>query len=374
MKIENSEKLEQDGLQSNDGQDIEQVVEKVVASPEQMIKQENSLEINAAVAEEFGFDDTFKPAEESVAVMEDGASSVNEGISNGIGCAIAEQVSSEDVVKSPEGSVAVLEEGSPVVGNAEGAVKFEEKKLFVASLSVHTTHCHVATDKMTGMTRCFGFVTFSSSEAVEQAINSLPHEIDGRQADVKRAVPFRPKVAPIDRLFLGGLRPEHTKDVLLDYFSKYGTVTKVDIAINSATGQSRGFGFIFFESSDVAEECLKNPTHMVAGAECRVKKAVEKQQMGRVFQGRNFYGHDQSMRGGYGTPGYRPSPRGGWNSGGEWLVHMQIVRVGILSRATFKDGLLVIPSPSSELGITRLLDGLIALLMDRRCRKIQAGE
>ena len=37
--------------------------------------------------------------------------------------------------------------------------------------------------------RGFAFVIFSSPDAVEEVMKNLPHTIDGRQVDAKRAIP-----------------------------------------------------------------------------------------------------------------------------------------------------------------------------------------
>lgn len=42
--------------------------------------------------------------------------------------------------------------------------------------------------KKTGISRCFGFISYRSNEAVEHAL-SVEHQIDGRRVEVKRAVP-----------------------------------------------------------------------------------------------------------------------------------------------------------------------------------------
>ena len=43
-------------------------------------------------------------------------------------------------------------------------------------------------DRDSGNSRGFGFVTYETPEGADAAANSGPHTIDGRTADVKRAV------------------------------------------------------------------------------------------------------------------------------------------------------------------------------------------
>lgn len=66
------------------------------------------------------------------------------------------------------------------------------------------------------------------------------HTIDGRNIDVKRAVP-RDKMAPVGggpgypgvseskKIFVGGLAPEVTETEFKDYFAQFGTIQVLKI-------------------------------------------------------------------------------------------------------------------------------------------------
>lgn len=47
----------------------------------------------------------------------------------------------------------------------------------------------VVKDPTTKRSRGFGFVTFSTSQAVDDCLSDRPHSIDGRDVEAKRAVP-----------------------------------------------------------------------------------------------------------------------------------------------------------------------------------------
>ena len=49
--------------------------------------------------------------------------------------------------------------------------------------SSHTPACFC------NRSRGFGFVTYNSAESIDRALSNLPHVIDGRQVDPKRATP-----------------------------------------------------------------------------------------------------------------------------------------------------------------------------------------
>ncbi|KAK9381226.1 transformer-SR ribonucleoprotein/RNA recognition motif containing protein [Kockiozyma suomiensis] len=61
-----------------------------------------------------------------------------------------------------------------------------------------------------------------------------------------------------DNLFVTGIAPRVTEDVLSELFGKYGAVEKCEIMTDPHSRESRGFGFVKFESSDQAELAREN--------------------------------------------------------------------------------------------------------------------
>jgi RNA-binding protein Musashi len=57
------------------------------------------------------------------------------------------------------------------------------------------------------------------------------------------------------RMFVGGLFPETTSDVVKAYFEKYGPVQEVKI-IGEKQKRSRGFGFVLFTSFDTLNRVM----------------------------------------------------------------------------------------------------------------------
>lgn len=63
-------------------------------------------------------------------------------------------------------------------------------------------------------------------------MSARPHIIDGKTVDPKRAVPKDDKNrsesnVSTKRLYVSGVREDHTEQMFTEYFSKYGTVVKV---------------------------------------------------------------------------------------------------------------------------------------------------
>jgi RNA recognition motif-containing protein len=59
------------------------------------------------------------------------------------------------------------------------------------------------------------------------------------------------------KLFVGGLSSETTTEDLRNSFSKFGEIVDVAVIADRATSQSRGFGFVTYQSSAAAETAIK---------------------------------------------------------------------------------------------------------------------
>jgi len=58
--------------------------------------------------------------------------------------------------------------------------------------------------------------------------------------------------------------------------SKYGEIVNIDLKSDPFTGQSRGFGFVQFTSSDVVDKVLNTPEHCIQNKKIDVKKVTKK--------------------------------------------------------------------------------------------------
>ncbi|XP_056135438.1 heterogeneous nuclear ribonucleoprotein A0-like [Lampris incognitus] len=216
-------------------------------------------------------------------------------------------------------------------------------KLFVGGLNVETnddglrqhfeqfgtlTDCVVVLNQQLQRSRCFGFVTYSTTEEADAAMAAKSHVIDGNSVEVKRAVARedanRPEaLVKVKKIFVGGLKDDIEEEHLRDHFSQYGVVEKAEVISDKGTGKKRGFGFVYFEDNDSADKAVLLKFHTINDHRVEVKKALTKQEMqaagGRGGRGRgggrgmsyNGYG---GGRGGYG--GYTGGYGGGYNDGG----------------------------------------------------------
>jgi RNA recognition motif-containing protein len=80
-----------------------------------------------------------------------------------------------------------------------------------------------------------------------------------RLEDVVIGVVSQPRRAAFGpcKLFVGGLGADTTTEDLRAAFVKYGNIVDVAVVPDRATGRSRGFGFVTFDSWTDADEAIK---------------------------------------------------------------------------------------------------------------------
>ncbi|KAI8013383.1 hypothetical protein LOK49_LG05G00719 [Camellia lanceoleosa] len=127
-------------------------------------------------------------------------------------------------------------------------------------------------DKITGRSRGFGFVTMSSAEGVEAAVQQFNgYELEGRALRVnsgppppKGDSPFRePRTggASFDntnRVYVGNLAWGVDESALATLFSEQGKVIEAKVVYDRESGRSRGFGFVTYSSADEVNNAIES--------------------------------------------------------------------------------------------------------------------
>lgn len=122
-----------------------------------------------------------------------------------------------------------------------------------------------------GNPRGFGFVTFKDKASLSDVL-AEGVVIDGREVDIKRAVPEEEMAVAPSKVFVGGLSQKVDKSHLLAHFSQYGEVRDAVVMVDRATGRSRGFGFVRFSSPEAVTRVLESPQEL-DGQHVDVKRA-----------------------------------------------------------------------------------------------------
>ncbi|KAF7638665.1 hypothetical protein Mgra_00001747 [Meloidogyne graminicola] len=252
-----------------------------------------------------------------------------------------------DIYQNGNGSTPVTSNvggsgGSVAGGGTKNTAQLEPeqfRKLFIGGLSLNTTDetlhnfysqygelvdCIVMRDSATKRSRGFGFVSYSCQAEVDQAMLARPHTIDGKVVDPKRAVPRdqsqkSEQNMSTKRLYVSGVREEHTEEMFSKYFAQFGVVTKVEIINDKVTQKTRGFAFISFDDYDSVDRCVLLKSHMIYGYRCDVKKALSRDEMQKAAQkerDRMERGTRSRDSGGRGSQSYGGRGGGGYGGGG----------------------------------------------------------
>jgi nucleolin len=154
------------------------------------------------------------------------------------------------------------------VGGLSWNVDNDQLQQFFAECG-EVTSARVQMDRNTGKSRGFGYVDFSSNDAVEAALALNGSEFDGRtikvdrstsKFDAKGAMEKRQKdfgnapSEPTPTLFVGNLSWSTTEDGLWEIFGEHGEVKSVRLPTDRETGKPKGFGYIEFTELDGAKK------------------------------------------------------------------------------------------------------------------------
>lgn len=139
----------------------------------------------------------------------------------------------------------------------------------------------------TGKTRGFGFITYERAAMVDRAQEARPHEIDGKAVESKRLVPRTDIDKPeskitVKKLFVGGVRNEHDEASLRKYFSKFGNVVNLNIAVDPKSGRRKGYAFVEYDDYDSVDKIVIQKLHFLKGVPLDVKKALTRQMAEKI--------------------------------------------------------------------------------------------
>ncbi|KAJ8770762.1 hypothetical protein K2173_021409 [Erythroxylum novogranatense] len=130
-------------------------------------------------------------------------------------------------------------------------------ELFVQAGPV--VNVYVPKDRVTNLHQGYGFVEFRSEEDADYAIKVLNMiKLYGKPIRVNKASQDKKSLDVGANLFIGNLDPDVDEKLLHDTFSAFGViVTNPKIMRDPETGNSRGFGFISYDSFDASDAAIE---------------------------------------------------------------------------------------------------------------------
>ncbi|CAK7328177.1 unnamed protein product [Dovyalis caffra] len=154
------------------------------------------------------------------------------------------------------------EEAKLYVGNLPYDVDSEDlAQLFNQAGTVEVAE--VIYNRETDQSRGFGFVTMSTVDEAEQAVEKFHrYDLNGRSLTVNKAAPrgSRPEKSRVEesayRIYVGNL-PWQVDDARLEQvFSEHGKVVNARVVCDRDTGRSRGFGFVTMSSETELHDAI----------------------------------------------------------------------------------------------------------------------
>ena len=85
----------------------------------------------------------------------------------------------------------------------------------------------------TGKSRCFAFIIYKESASIPKVFEQTEHAINSKKVDVKKA-----KAKP-GKIFIGGLKPDMTEEMIREAFEAYGTVTEIELPVDKKDNNKR---------------------------------------------------------------------------------------------------------------------------------------
>ena len=139
----------------------------------------------------------------------------------------------------------------------------------------------VITDKLTGKSRGFGFVTFKDLCGVLSALTQPTRVIDGRLATCQLAAAGSQQLAaqPGDvanrKIYVGNVPASSTYENLKTLFSQFGEIEDGPIGFDKVTQKSRGYGLILYKSEESAKRALEATGMKIDGQDLFCKIATD---------------------------------------------------------------------------------------------------
>ncbi|KAH7554294.1 hypothetical protein JRO89_XS12G0157900 [Xanthoceras sorbifolium] len=133
-------------------------------------------------------------------------------------------------------------------------------------------------DKATGKSRGYGFITYKHMESTQIALRAPSKLIDGRMAVCNLACEGLNGVSAIPdlsqrKLYIGGLSPDITTEMLLNFFGRHGEIEEGSVAYDKDTNESRGFGFVTYKTVEAAKKAIDDPQKILGARTIIVKLA-----------------------------------------------------------------------------------------------------
>ena len=146
-------------------------------------------------------------------------------------------------------------------------------------------NCFIQRHNQTLLSRGYAFIVFANKEEGIKCTEHPNHIIAGRNITCSIAKSKSDAIKEVfdkqpNKLFLGGVQSNITEDELRTLFSAFGSIKKIYLIYDKVTNKSKGFGFLEYEKSEVAEKVAD--MHYIMVKNCRIE--IKKKQLKNEIQ------------------------------------------------------------------------------------------
>ncbi|CAF0914191.1 unnamed protein product [Brachionus calyciflorus] len=162
------------------------------------------------------------------------------------------------------------------VRNLSYEINEDELKEYFSKFG-NLVECVIIKNSDTKLSRGFGFVKYSDSSMIDELMKKRPHFLKNRKLDIRRQIPRLNKTetnTSKNKIFISGFGIEITELDLKEYFSKYGSILKIDIR-PPKQGMSKCYGFITFDDYDSVDKILIQNNHKIKNYDLNIKRAKQ---------------------------------------------------------------------------------------------------
>ncbi|XP_060847616.1 LOW QUALITY PROTEIN: RNA-binding protein 34 [Rhopalosiphum padi] len=127
------------------------------------------------------------------------------------------------------------------------------------------------------------YVRFKTIEQAQKALVLNATQFEGHTIRVDMALNTGHKQNMKKGIFIGNLPYSIQEDEIWNYFKDCGSISAVRIVRDNATGVSKGFGYVDFETKESVELAMQIKGKKVQNREIRVKRIETKKNTNKVF-------------------------------------------------------------------------------------------